>query len=260
MRCRPGGHSERAGVGECATHPARTTTSASGFPTGKVTLTLATEDTSTLTPALVKGFEKLHPNVTIQTQITSYTDYTAKIALELASSTPPDLSETVTLETPVKDHLLLNLNPYAAQYGWTKSISPYALAEYRMGSNLVVGSGPLYAVSSGFALTGLFYNKKLMNKLGIAAAAGDARPARGRPCQGQGGRRHRSRDRGRGRSRRVPRPTGRRRLRAADPRQQLDLRCEGLELQPRRGQHGRRTSWSPGRRTVTSTATRMPTL
>ena len=153
--------------GSARTHPARTSTSASGFPTGKVTLTLATEDTSTLTPALVKGFEKLHPNVTIQTQVTSYTDYTAKIALELASSTPPDLSETVTLETPVKDHLLLNLNPYASQYGWTKSISPYALAEYRMGSNLVAGSGPLYAVSSGFALTGLFYNKKLMNKLGI---------------------------------------------------------------------------------------------
>ena len=78
--------------GSARAHPARTTTSASGFPTGKVTLTLATEDTSTLTPALVKGFEKLHPNVTIQTQITSYTDYTAKIALELASSTPPDLS------------------------------------------------------------------------------------------------------------------------------------------------------------------------
>ncbi len=138
-----------------------------GFPTGPVTLTLATEDTSQLTPALVKGFEKLHPNVKIDVQTTSYTAYTAKIALELASSTPPDLSEAVTLETPVKDHLLLNLDPYATQYGWMRSISPYALAEYRMGSNLVAGNGPLYAVSSGFALTGLFYNKALMNKLGI---------------------------------------------------------------------------------------------
>ncbi|HXW81144.1 MAG TPA: hypothetical protein VEJ84_16710, partial [Acidimicrobiales bacterium] len=36
-----------------------------GFPTGPVTLTLATEDTSTLTPALIKGFEALHPNVKI---------------------------------------------------------------------------------------------------------------------------------------------------------------------------------------------------
>lgn len=142
----------------------------SAFPTGPVTLTLATEDTySDLTPSLVKGFEKLHPNVTITLQKSSYTDYTAKINLELASSTPPDLSEVVTLETAVKDHLLLNLDPYAAQYGWTKSISPYALAEYRMGSNLVAGNGPLYAVSSGFALTGLFYDNKLMKKLGISA-------------------------------------------------------------------------------------------
>ena len=101
-------------------------------------------------------------------QTTSYTDYLPKINLELASSTPPDLSEVVTLETSVKDHLLLNLDPYAAQYGWTKSISPYALNEYRMGSNLVAGNGPLYAVSSGFDLTGIFYNKTLMHKLGIS--------------------------------------------------------------------------------------------
>jgi raffinose/stachyose/melibiose transport system substrate-binding protein len=152
-----------------AAHPARTTPSASSFPTGPVTLTLATEDSySDLTPTLVKGFEKLHPNVKIVLQKSSYTDYIAKINLELASSTPPDLSEVVTLETPVKDHLLLDLDPYAAQYGWTTSISPYALNEYRMGSNLVAGSGPLYAVSSGFALTGLFYNKKLMRQLGIS--------------------------------------------------------------------------------------------
>jgi raffinose/stachyose/melibiose transport system substrate-binding protein len=144
------------------------TSAGSAFPTGPVKLTLATEDTSTLTPALVKGFEKLHPNVKITVQTTSYTDYLPKINLELASSTPPDLSEVVTLETPVKDHLLLDLDPYAAQYGWTKSISPYALNEYRMGPALVAGSGPLYAVSSGFALTGMFYNKKLMQKLGIS--------------------------------------------------------------------------------------------
>ena len=122
----------------------------SAFPTGPVTLTLATEDTSRLTPALVKGFEKLHPNVTIAVRHELYR-LRPKIDLELASSTPLDLSEAVTLETPVKDHLLLDLDPYAAQYGWMRSISPYALAEYRMGSTLVAGSGPLYAVSSGFA-------------------------------------------------------------------------------------------------------------
>ncbi len=149
-------------------HQLQGATAGSAFPSGPVTLTLATEDTSTLTPALVSGFEKLHPNVKIVVQKSSYTDYLPKINLELASSTPPDLSEVVTLETSVKDHLLLNLNPYAAQYGWTKSISPYALNEYRMGSNLVAGNGPLYAVSSGFDLTGIFYNKKLMQTLGIS--------------------------------------------------------------------------------------------
>ena len=77
-------------------------TAGSAFPTGPVTLTLATEDTSTLTPALIKGFEELHPNVKIVQQTTSYTTYLTKINLELASSTPPDLSEVVTLETPVK--------------------------------------------------------------------------------------------------------------------------------------------------------------
>ena len=64
-------------------------TTSSAFPTGPVTLTLATEDTSKLTPALIAGFEKLHPNVKIVQQTTSYTDYLPKINLELASSTPP---------------------------------------------------------------------------------------------------------------------------------------------------------------------------
>jgi raffinose/stachyose/melibiose transport system substrate-binding protein len=154
--------------GSAKAHAAHTTASASSFPSGPVSLTLATEDTSKLTSTLVKGFEKLHPNVKISIQVTSYTDYLTKIDLELASSTPPDLSEVVTLETPVKDHLLLDLDPYATQYGWTSSISSYALNEYRMGSNLVAGSGPLYAVSSGFSLTGLYYNKKLMRKLHIS--------------------------------------------------------------------------------------------
>jgi raffinose/stachyose/melibiose transport system substrate-binding protein len=151
--------------------PAARAAASSGCGSGHITLTLATEDTySNLTPSLVAGFEKMCPNVRINVQKTSYTDYLTKINLELASSTPPDLSEVVTLETPVKDHLLLNLDPYATQYGWTSSISSYALGEYRMDSHLTVGSGPLYAVSSGFALTGLFYNKKLMRSLGISGA------------------------------------------------------------------------------------------
>jgi ABC-type glycerol-3-phosphate transport system substrate-binding protein len=143
-------------------------TASSAFPTGPVTLTLATYDTGPFTKTLIKGFEALHSNVKIVQQTTSFNSYIPKINLELASSTPPDLSEVVTLETAVKDHLLLDLDPYAAQYGWTKSLSPYALNEYRMGSNLVAGNGPLYAVSSGFDLTGIFYNKTLMQKLGIS--------------------------------------------------------------------------------------------
>jgi ABC-type glycerol-3-phosphate transport system substrate-binding protein len=137
------------------------------IPSTPVTLTLATEDLSGLTQALVKGFEKLHPNVTINIETSSYTDYTAGINLRLASSTPPDLSEAVVLDTSVKDHLLLNLNKYASLYHWSSTVSPYAMDEYRMGANLVAGSGPLWALSSGFALTGLFYNKPLAAKLGI---------------------------------------------------------------------------------------------
>lgn len=138
------------------------------IPSGHITLTLATEDTSGLTQSLVQGFEKLHPNVTINIETTAYTAYTASVGLRLASSTPPDLSEAVVLGNLVKQHLLLDLDKYAALYHWTSELSPYSLAEYRMGANLVSGSGPLYAVSSGFDLTGLYYNKKLAAQLGIS--------------------------------------------------------------------------------------------
>jgi ABC-type glycerol-3-phosphate transport system substrate-binding protein len=132
-----------------------------------VTLTLATEDLSGLTQSLVKGFEKLHPNVKIKIETSAYNAYTASINLRLASSTPPDLSEAVVLNSSVQHHLLLNLDKYASLYHWTSAISPYALNEYRMGPTLKGGSGPLWAVSAGFDLTGLYYDKTLAARLGI---------------------------------------------------------------------------------------------
>ncbi len=137
------------------------------IPSDKITLTLATEDTSGLTQKLVEGFEKLHPNVTIKVQTTAYSAYTANIQLRLASSSPPDLSESVVLGNLVKHNLLLPLDDYAKMYGWTSKVSKYALDEYRMGTDQIGGHGSLYAVSSGFALTGLYYNKAVAKKLGI---------------------------------------------------------------------------------------------
>jgi len=160
--------SSSGSAGGGATNAAKQAVSTT-IPSDKVTLTLATEDTSGLTQKLVDGFTKLHPNVTINVQTTAYSAYTANIQLRLASSSAPDLSETVVLGNLVKHNLVRSLDDYANLYGWTSKVSKYALDEYRMGSDQIGGHGSLYAVSAGFALTGLYYNKKLMSKLGISA-------------------------------------------------------------------------------------------
>ena len=159
--------SSSSGGGQNSTAPSNHAASTT-IPSTKVTLTLATEDTSGLTQKLVDGFEKAHPNVTIKVQTTAYTAYTASIQLRLASSSPPDLSETVVLNNLVKHGLVRSLDDYAKLYGWTSKVPQFALDEYRMGSDGTGGQGSLYAISAGFSFTGLYYNKRVAAKLGIA--------------------------------------------------------------------------------------------
>jgi len=70
--------------------------------------------------------------------------------------------------TLVKDGLLKNLDSYVTAYGWDK-FPPAQLAQNRVADDGTRGSGSLYAAGLNYSLTGVFYNKKLAEQIGMTA-------------------------------------------------------------------------------------------
>jgi raffinose/stachyose/melibiose transport system substrate-binding protein len=84
----------------------------------------------------------------------------------LSGDNPPDLIRLPSMVTLVKDGLLKNLDSYATAYGWDK-FPAAQLAQNRVGSDGTRGSGSLYAMGLNYSLTGVFYNKKLAQQIGM---------------------------------------------------------------------------------------------
>src|SRR5690606_24716431 len=75
----------------------------------------------------------------------------------------PQMSELAS------DGLLLDLDPYAAAFGWDQWPSSQ-LEQMRVDENGQRGSGPLYAMGVNFSMTGVFYNKELAAQIGMTEA------------------------------------------------------------------------------------------
>jgi ABC-type glycerol-3-phosphate transport system substrate-binding protein len=149
--------------------PAAPTDVSKSLTSEKVTLTLAyTDDPPTET--LVDAFEALHPNITIKTQQTPFTDYVKSIKLSMASSTPPDIAEynPGAMRSLVPAGLIYDLTPYEKLYGWGDGFPASSLEVLR--SNTAAkeyGTGGLYAVPGALSVLGVYYNKSLVQKAGV---------------------------------------------------------------------------------------------
>src|SRR5947207_2239422 len=86
----------------------------------------------------------------------------------LSRDTPPDLIRVPSMVTLVKDGLLKNLDDYVTAFGWDK-FPAAQLAQNRVASDGTRGSGSLYAAGLNYSLTGVFYNKKLAQQIGMTA-------------------------------------------------------------------------------------------
>ncbi|HET7397316.1 MAG TPA: extracellular solute-binding protein [Intrasporangium sp.] len=115
--------------------------------------------------ALIAAFSKKYPNVTITPTYDPDNVTTQNQPRQLASATPPDLVRVISVTAGTKNGLLTNLDAYATAYGWDK-MPPSQLAQFRAKDG-VAGSGSLYAKASGFTMTGLYYNKKLAQQVGM---------------------------------------------------------------------------------------------
>ena len=117
--------------------------------------------------ALIAAFTKKHPTVTITPTYDPDNVTTQNQPRQLASATPPDLVRVISVTAGTKNNLLTNLDAYATAYGWDK-LPASQLAQFRAKDG-VAGSGSLYAKASGFTMTGLYYNKKLAQQVGMTA-------------------------------------------------------------------------------------------
>ena len=117
-------------------------------------------------PALADEFHKQFPNVTFKVSQDQFANLMTSTPRLLSSDTPPDLIRLPTLISLVKDDLLKNLDDYATAFGWDKWPAAQ-LVQNRVSTDGTRGSGSLYAMGLNNSLTGVFYNKKLAQQIGM---------------------------------------------------------------------------------------------
>ena len=176
------------GLGACAPGSGGNSSASSG-PTGpistdpakagKVTLTEWDQNTpdsgvNPSTEALNKAFMAKYPNVTIKRVSRSFQDLKTTLKLALSSNNPPDVVQAnqgyPDMGAFVKAGLLTPLDRYAKVYGWTDYYPSELLGLNKFtGDGKTWQTGNLYGISQTGEIVGIYYNKKILKRLGITA-------------------------------------------------------------------------------------------
>ena len=124
--------------------------------------------------AVIARFQKDHPNVTIERTARQLDDDKTATMAALNAGAGPDVVTANNGETEmgpmVRAGYLINLDSYSAKYGWEKNyLSPslWNRAKYTTDGK-TFGTGSLYGVPIMGELVGVYYNRDLFDKLGIA--------------------------------------------------------------------------------------------
>ena len=115
---------------------------------------------------LSEEFTKQYPNVTWDIKQDQFTNLMTATPRLLSGDNPPDLIRLPSMVSLVKDGLLKNLDGYVTAFGWDK-FPAAQLVQNRVASDGTRGSGSLYAAGLNYSLTGVFYNKKLAQQIGM---------------------------------------------------------------------------------------------
>src|SRR4051812_10132221 len=149
-----------------------------GFDTSqKVSLTMWDDETSAgdskAQDQLISEFEQRYPNVTVHRVVKSFDDYMSTIKLAASSSNPPDVFQGnegyAVDQSLIKAGLVMPLNGQAAAYGWeTRFGKPSTLDALRWSADgSTWGGGTLWGVAQKAEVLGVFYDKRVMARLGI---------------------------------------------------------------------------------------------
>ncbi len=149
--------------------PAATTASTAAGPncgTDPVVLNAYFETGFDLPFKLSEEFTKQYPNVTWDIKQDQFANLINATPRLLSGDNPPDLLRLPTMVSFAKQGLLKNLDDYAAAFGWNEWPVPQ-LNQNRVDADGIRGSGSLYAMGLNYSLTGIFYNKKLAEQIGM---------------------------------------------------------------------------------------------
>ncbi len=173
--CAPGGGSASGSGNASGSGSGHVSTNVAAA--GKVTLTEWDQDTSgsedKLVSELNQQFMKKYPNVRIVRVSRSFNDLKTTLKLALSSSNPPDVVQAnqgyPDMGAFVQAGLLKSLNPYAAAYGWQQRFPAQLLDINSFTSNgQTWHTGNLYGLSQTGEAVGVFYNKQILRRAGIA--------------------------------------------------------------------------------------------
>lgn len=120
----------------------------------------------------IKAFSQENPGIIINRSVHSFEDTRIPLKLALTAGDGPQIAQVNQgggdMGSLVKDKLLLPLDGYASTYGWTQRFPDSILKRNRWSDKGNFGSGKLYGVASLGEMVGLYYNKALLDKAGIA--------------------------------------------------------------------------------------------
>jgi raffinose/stachyose/melibiose transport system substrate-binding protein len=118
------------------------------------------------------AFEEAHPNITIERVSRSFEDLQTTLPLALSGDDAPDVVQANNgrpiMGAFVEAGLLLPLDDYAEEYGWTERFpeSVRATASYTP-DGVTFGEGSLYGVAQQGELVGVYYNRAKLDDLGL---------------------------------------------------------------------------------------------
>jgi raffinose/stachyose/melibiose transport system substrate-binding protein len=115
----------------------------------------------TMKKVLVDGFNNSQSKYTLQVTFNNAVDKNVQVALsankgpDIVYGSGPSFSSQYATQNKLAD-----MTPYAKKYGWDKSILP---SMYQAGTV----KGKLYSLPNSIEDIGVFYNKKVLDKLGV---------------------------------------------------------------------------------------------
>lgn len=133
-----------------------------GAPAGAVTIWM---DDNTENPCFVKTLTSTYKNPDVKVNVELKTDWDSLTKTAVAGGGGPDIIMTPGISYTVeyaKAGALAPLDKYSEQYGWDKTISPWAL-------KAGVHNDSLYSLQSELETIILWYNKTLFKRLGLTA-------------------------------------------------------------------------------------------